>query len=162
MRLHSIGLSWAQSKYLVLNAFDVLPVIHLLGDYSNAIGMGWAKITGRNYGINSILASEVYKSCPAMKAMISRVNAPIDTTRSIMLKSKLTDSICLCISKTDTSAVNNLNDAELMLTRCILKNVELMTEYTESIGIDLSKGSNEKTQDLASSLAAKFIENVRP
>ena len=130
----------------------------LLGDYSNAIGIEWVKITREKLQeLTAYVASEVYKSCPAMKATIIRVHAPIDTTKSIILKSKLTDSICICISKTDTSTVNNPKDAERMLSRCILKNGDLMTEYAESTGIDLSKDSNEKTQDLANSIAAEVF-----
>ena len=146
---------------LVKNAADASKMLSecithhmsILGDYSTATGIPWANINKEKLQeLTTYIASEVYKNCPAIKAVINQVRVPVDTEKSTILKSRLTDSICLCITKTDTNSVNNLNDAQIMLTRCIVKNESLMEEYAKSTNIDLSTDSN--SQDFANSIAS--------
>ncbi len=126
----------------------------LLGDYSNAIGIDWEKVTREKLReLTTNVASEVFKNCPAINALVNRVNVPVDTAKSTLLKNRLTDSICLCISKTDTNNVNDIKDAQIMLTKCIVENEALLDEYAKSNVTDLSKDSN--SQDFANSIAAE-------
>ena len=79
--------------------------------------------------------------------------AQIDTTKSLALKVRLIDSICVNISKTDTNTVNTMQDAQMMLTKCMSGNSELYDNYVTAIGYDISKISEEKLQEIANSIA---------
>jgi hypothetical protein len=130
--------------------------MNLVGEYANAIGVSWEKITKQQLQeLTKLITSEAYKNCPAVQTVFNRVNTQANTTKTLVLKNKLTDSICLCISKTDNSTINNLNDAQVMLTRCLAESTTLMDEYSKSAAIDLSKESN--SQNLANDIAAEVF-----
>jgi hypothetical protein len=81
-------------------------------------------------------------------------SAQFDSTKAISQRDKLVDSVCTCMAKTDSNSVNTPNDAQKMLTRCITNNMQLMIEYVEPAGIDLSKATQEKIQDVANYIAS--------
>jgi hypothetical protein len=81
-------------------------------------------------------------------------SAQYDSTKAISQRDRLVDSVCTCIAKTDTNSVNTLNDAQQMLTRCITNNMQVMVEYVEAAGLDLSKISQEKIQEVANYIAS--------
>ena len=137
----------------------------LLGEYAEATGINWEKITKEKLQqLTTYVLTEINTNCPAMKNLLSRTNtqfstAKTDTTKAFQLKNRLIGSICLCISKTDTSSVNTLDDAQLMFSRCVTNNMELMAQYAEATGVDWSKITKEKFQELASYIAAEVYGN---
>lgn len=86
---------------------------------------------------------------------LQNINAQADTAKATRLKNRLVDSICICISKTDTNSVNNLKEAQEMLTRCLTTKMELYVSYVEAAGNDMSKISGEKIQEMATYIASE-------
>jgi hypothetical protein len=84
------------------------------------------------------------------------LSAQVDSVKLLQIKNRAIDSICICISKTDTNSVNTVNDAQIMLTRCITDNtVYLIMDYAKAAGYDTSNISDEKFQEIVNYIAAE-------
>ncbi len=83
------------------------------------------------------------------------IRAQVDSVKTLHLKNKLIDSICICISKTDTNSVNNIQDAQGMLTRCITSKMDLYVDYVTAAGNGMSNISEEKIQEIATYIASE-------
>jgi ferritin-like protein len=74
----------------------------------------------------------------------------------LQIKNKLIDSICTCISRTDTNSVNTVNDAQVMLTKCVEDNWDLYYSYIIILANQSGTLSQETVQKISKYIAAQI------
>lgn len=84
---------------------------------------------------------------------LQNINAQVDTVKALQLKNRLVDSICVIFNSTDTSAIKTIQDVQAILSIGITKYSELLTNYAEAAGNDMSTVSDEKLQQIADAIA---------
>ncbi|UAY52479.1 hypothetical protein [Ferruginibacter albus] len=87
-------------------------------------------------------------------------SAQNDTSKLSQSKEKLINAVCDCISKTDTNSVNNNNDAERMLTKCVTDNLDMLIGYAqEKTKKDISNLTEEDLKSVSKEVAALVYSN---
>jgi hypothetical protein len=83
------------------------------------------------------------------------VQAQVDSTKAVKLKAELIDTICKCVSQTDTSSIKTSEDAQGVLMKCFMGNgMSLFMDYTTASGVDMS--DMNAMQDLAKKIGIEL------
>jgi len=62
-----------------------------------------------------------------------------DSAKAAKLKSQLIDTVCSCVSKSDTSKVKTADDVQGLLMQCFMSDgMSVFMDYANASGIDLS------------------------
>jgi hypothetical protein len=67
------------------------------------------------------------------------INAQVDSAKAAKLQTQLADTICSCISKTDTSTIKSIDDVQTLFQRCFMTNgMGIFMDYCKASGTDVT------------------------
>jgi len=90
---------------------------------------------------------------------IQNINAQADTLKLNRSKKNLIEAICDCISKTDSSTINNADDIRYMLSKCMYNSAELYAIYVLDAGYDLQKMPPDDVKKIVNNLIVEINDS---
>src|SRR5260221_12159289 len=70
---------------------------------------------------------------------VSNLYAQIDSAKAEKLKGELIETVCTCVSKSDTSKVKTADDVQGLLMQCFMSDgMSTFMDYASASGIDMS------------------------
>jgi hypothetical protein len=66
-------------------------------------------------------------------------HAQVDSIKAAKLQEELADTICTCISQTDTSTIKTIDDVQALFMKCFMGNgMNIFMEYCKASGTEMS------------------------